>query len=568
MPCPIYILADSPPSYSDQSSLAHLLETAGFSLPYIQALPFNHIMPINALKSAKDKSLWLCHAKNSTLKESVLMFSSWCSPLFAERCQETLRRIALLPEDTILVPLGSTALWLLTGLESISKWRGSRLLTAPDRFKTPFLTIGTHTPREINALLRLRAPVVIDLSRVFKETQRGGKAFTPFKALEKIAPTLEESHAFLNETLCHLALGKVKLSIDIEIKSNTLLCIAFASSAEKAFCLPFWKDIALKELKTLPLLRNHLLEVAVALRENTRISARYFSIEDELALTLKVRQILLHKNALLIGQNLTFEYQFFAHYWYCLPKTFFDTMTAQHVLNPGTPKDLGYLHSLYSEEYLYWKDDGKFWKDDATMNYPELWSYNCKDVLNTYSIYEAQEKLLKIEDLEEQNKEQIKRIDNFALIMYRGVKVDLTLRQAYLTPLFIVIGDLRRSVNRITQRDLNINSPKQLADFFYEELKMPVQKNAITKRPTTDDDALKTLAELDPLLLPLVQRINAVRSYGTAVTAVTSKPNYYTKRFHSAYNPAGPETYRLSSSTNVWDEGMNMQNATSGKRIL
>ena len=87
------------------------------------------------------------------------------------------------------------------------------------------------------------------------------------------------------------------------------------------------------------------------------------------------------------------------------------------------------------------------------------------------------------------------------------------------------------------------------------------------KRPTCNDEALKKIGQKNPWLRPLTDRINMLRSYGTAIDAVGSRTDE-DGRWRTSYNAVGTETFRLSSSKNIFDSGLNLQNLTAGKDIL
>jgi DNA polymerase I-like protein with 3'-5' exonuclease and polymerase domains len=234
---------------------------------------------------------------------------------------------------------------------------------------------------------------------------------------------------------------------------------------------------------------------------------------------------------------------------------------------PGTPKSLDYLHSVYGDEYVYWKDDGKFWKDSVPVNYPQLWEYNCKDCLTTFEIYERQQRSIDMVNMREQFDLQMRKLNHFATVMFRGVRVNESLRQKLFIELVQYMEWLKYEVGYMAGRDLNPSSPKQLIKFFYDDLRQTKIIHPDTKTVTCNDEALKLIGKAEPLLAPITDRLNLVRSYGTSASVCRAKVSRWTLRWHSSYNTGGAGTLRCSSSQNVWDEAMNMQNMTKGKEI-
>ena len=101
-----------------------------------------------------------------------------------------------------------------------------------------------------------------------------------------------------------------------------------------------------------------------------------------------------------LGQNFIYDTQFIQHWWGITPRLHFDTMLAQNVVFPGTPKDLGYLSSLYCQYHWYWKDDVKDWRRLGGIK--QLLEYNCINVLRTWEIAQSQKAYIKSIGQEEQ----------------------------------------------------------------------------------------------------------------------------------------------------------------------
>lgn len=74
----------------------------------------------------------------------------------------------------------------------------------------------------------------------------------------------------------------------------------------------------------------------------------------------------------------------------------FDTYVAAATLTPEFPKGLDFLTSIYTR-FPYYKEERKTWKENQDLN--QLWEYNAKDVIATYTIALEQMKDLK-EDFE------------------------------------------------------------------------------------------------------------------------------------------------------------------------
>ncbi|MEO8200907.1 MAG: DNA polymerase I [Gemmatimonadota bacterium] len=111
--------------------------------------------------------------------------------------------------------------------------------------------------------------------------------------------------------------------------------------------------------------------------------------------------------------------------------------------------------------------------------------------------------------------------------------------------------DLRGLESRIAQAsgsDLNLNSPRQLAQLLFDKLQLPILKKTKTG-PSTDADVLDQLAEMGhevPRLIMEYRELEKLRS--TYVDVLPQRVNVRTGRIHTRYNQTGAATGRLSSS--------------------
>jgi DNA polymerase I-like protein with 3'-5' exonuclease and polymerase domains len=149
-------------------------------------------------------------------------------------------------------------------------------------------------------------------------------------------------------------------------------------------------------------------------------------------------------------------------------------------------------------------------------------------------------------------------------MMLRGVRCDQTRKNELTLELLDAIAERERWLEEVVGRVLNPRSPKQMNEFFYEECGLPVQKVRKTGRPTCNEEALLKLAKKEPLVAPVVQYINEMRSLGVFLSTFVKAPLGEDKRLRSSYNIAGTETYRWSSSKDAFGTGLNLQNIPKG----
>lgn len=108
--------------------------------------------------------------------------------------------------------------------------------------------------------------------------------------------------------------------------------------------------------------------------------------------------------------------------------------------------------------------------------------------------------------------------------------------------------ELEAEAFKIAGSEFNMNSPKQLQEVLFNQLKLPVLQKTPTGQPSTADAVLQELA----LDFELPQRIIEYRSLSKLMTTYTSRLveqiNTKTGRIHTSYNQTGTATGRLSSS--------------------
>lgn len=152
----------------------------------------------------------------------------------------------------------------------------------------------------------------------------------------------------------------------------------------------------------------------------------------------------------------------------------------------------------------------------------------------------------------------------FPVLMYmmtRGVKIDRAALDQTKLDVLAKADEYQEELNAICGRTLNVNSPKDVANYFYGELGIPAYRNA-EGGITTDDLALQklvrgTVARPGLRQAKLVQEIRGLRKlYGTYLNLEFDSDG----RLRGSYNPRGTKFGRLSSSQTIFGTGTNFQN--------
>lgn len=445
---------------------------------------------------------------------------------------------------TLVIAFGNLALWALTGKWGIRKWRGSILQGQINGHL--FKVIPIIHPAAILRDWASRRLVVHDLQRAAVEFSRGPIVTLPNHHFIT-APTFSEACEVLGRIRDRLDKDStpLKLAPDIETRGGHIACLGIAWSKLDAICIPF---------------------VSVRKPEG------FYSLAEEIILLEQLRYILQHPNAYIVGQNWSYDQQYIWRRQFISAGLSRDTMLTQHSMYSVSQKGLDFLASLYCDFYRYWKDDGKKW--DPSIPEDQYWRYNCLDCVYTYEVEEEQ--ALAIEamapswpKLPELEREQTRLQGAVMRMMIRGVATNETARNEARRLLVKRLAELQAEIHEIAGQELNVQSPKQMTDYFYTVLaQTPIHKrlpNGKRGNLSCDSEALHTIASREPILVPLISRIEAIRSGSVFRSTFLDMKRDEDGRMRSSYNVGGTKTYRFSSSENAFDSGGNLQNLSTGE---
>jgi DNA polymerase I-like protein with 3'-5' exonuclease and polymerase domains/uracil-DNA glycosylase len=484
-----------------------------------------------------DISAWISDRKTPPGPEWKHIFGRWCHPNVARGVDSLYAEIEEV-SPKIIIALGNTPLWALSGNVGIMKWRGSRL--SPPGVQCNVLP--TIHPAACLRQRELTPILLMDLKRA-RAIYEGTQTPRVYKFLAP--PSFDDAMGYLENLLRRATDSRdsLVLSGDLETRSGHIACFGIADSASTAICIPFLRDSA--------------------------DSLFYWTEEQETVLIRKIIQLFLSPNITWIGQNYLYDCQYFHRFWGAVPAKIWDTMIGHHSIYSNLRKGLDFLSSMYAQDHVYWKDEIKNW--DPAIGEQQLWAYNCKDCCITYEIWD------KI--IEEQASEGVSEHFYFQQslfmpvlrMMNRGIRLDTDQRTVLRRDLTKLGIDRQEKLDYIAGHPLNPKSPAQLLKFFYEDLKIPGIRNLDTEALTTNAGAMLTIATRHPILKPLCQLILELRSIGVFISTFINADLDVDGRMRCSFAVAGTKTFRFSSSENAFNSGMNLQNVpknTSGRARL
>jgi len=422
----------------------------------------------------------------------------------------------------VIVAIGNVALYALASRRGIMNWRGSIIESTLLPGKKVIPTINPATiiqPKNVYLNKRL---IISDLIKAEKESYTSSINTIPRKI--KIKPLYIEVIEFLNECFIKGIEGKL-INFDIEIYNHELSCLSFAHSPTFSMSIPF-----------------------------IDFFGDYFTIEQEAEVWKLIAKILEDEKITKSNQNIGFDNSMLLSFFGIKTHNVVDTMINQKILYPDYPAGLDFITTMHTD-IPYYKKDGKKWFKIGGAWETE-WHYNGLDSVACLEALPSQERDI----LKQGNKEtvlrQTKIIEPLVYMMNKGIRVDSEGMLKSKTEMESQLVTLQKDLNSMTKMKLNPNSPKQLANYFYNQLghKPYLKKGKIT----TDDTALVRLLRKGVKEAALIKKMRTLRKLASTYTDINKLDS--DGRIRCSWNPVGTKSGRISSSKTIFDKGTNMQN--------
>jgi uracil-DNA glycosylase len=237
-------------------------------------------------------------------------------------------------KPTVIVPLGGTALWALTGHSQISRYRGAVQLAT--RVAPGVKIFPTWHPAFVMRLWKMFPVMVQDFLRAVEQAMLGPKVLHPTRRL-LLEPTLQDLRVYKRRLL-----AAEMLSVDIETGWGQMTCIGFGPTVEDAIVVPF-----------------------VDLR---RPNKSYWRTEEEELEALWIVKEVMESPVKKVGQNFGAydAYWLLTDYGIRTMGLVDDTRLLHHALYAELPKDLEFMGASYTDQgpWKTWGKRGGGKKDD------------------------------------------------------------------------------------------------------------------------------------------------------------------------------------------------------------
>ena len=158
-------------------------------------------------------------------------------------------------------------------------------------------------------------------------------------------------------------------------------------------------------------------------------------------------------------------------------------------------------------------------------------------------------------------------------MMQRGIRIDKDVRNEFHRETHAQWEVFQAQLNSVAGHTLNANSPKQVKEFLYKEIGLPVRRNrgAVTADETAlrslmalCDNKVKTLQQEKAKFrwkrgyvgILLLLKIRGVRKQISSYIDVNIDDDF---RMRTTLTIGGARTFRFSASKTLWDTGCNLQ---------
>lgn len=438
--------------------------------------------------------------------------------------ERTWKAIEAHPRKLIILA-GEMALSLLLGEDSITSWRGSVLHreSLPPRLAAcTAAVIPMLDPTSLLKTYKWKALARHDATRVADFLRDPDSTRDHPRTIHHIA------NSTAAELASHLTALRTAptLAFDIETFAGTITCIGVGTGDREATVIPLTGELPW----------------------------------DTTAMLVGIFAELMDSNIPKIGQNVDYDVQYLWHkLGIGVRNVWMDTMVAHACVMPELPHDLGTLASLYTRK-TYFKDMRD--KSGSPTYDATAWEYNGLDVCVTHEVADRlAEELAAVGSWDYYHNIAMPAQKTLIRMEHRGVRVDENLRASRLKTLSSKAEDLFDDPRLL---GVNPRSPKQIKEKF-TELLPPSLRPA-----STDVHALKSirrrLGTSKPEAAALADAILTARETTKIISTYLKARAHSDSRMRTSYRVSATDTGRISSSKDVFNLGMNLQNVPKSQR--
>lgn len=255
-----------------------------------------------------------------------------------------------------------------------------------------------------------------------------------------------------------------------------------------------------------------------------------------------------------VGHNLKFDLSVLKWHGIAVRGRLFDTMIAHSLIEPEMRHGMDYL----SEVYLGYSpvpitqligDDNEPQLNMSEVSAEKVAEYAAEDADVTWQLRDKLQPLLKERGQERVYYEiEAPLIPVLVDMEYEGIRVDAATLAEFSTQLAKEMNLHEQTVYRLAGREFNLNSPKQLGEVLFDELKIGnAPKKTRTGQYSTNEQTLIDLAPEHEIVRELLEFRTTTKLKSTYADALPTSIWPKSGRVHTTFNQAVTTTGRLNS---------------------
>jgi len=276
--------------------------------------------------------------------------------------------------------------------------------------------------------------------------------------------------------------------------------------------------------------------------------------EEAIAVLDEFKPLFENENIEKVGQNIKYDLNVLSTYGIELKGKLFDTMIAHYLIQP----DMRHNMDLLAEAYLGYKTVsietliGKKGKKQLSMRdvaQEQISDYACEDADITLQLKNEFEPKMNATLKKLMDEIETPLIPVLAKMEQEGIKLDVPALKAFSEELAELTLALEKEIKEMAGVDFNLDSPKQLGDVLFEEMKI-VEKAKKTKtgQYSTSEEVLSKLANKHEIIPKILEYRTLKKLKSTYVDALPEMVDPKTGRIHTSYMQTVAATGRLSSN--------------------
>lgn len=343
------------------------------------------------------------------------------------------------------------------------------------------------------------------------------------------------------QSLCDFLLTKQLVCFDTETTSKSpieadLVGMSFCVEEGKAFFVCLRKEVTSQE----------------SLFETEQTTKYIYSPELMKEAAEVFRPLFESESIAKVGQNIKYDMQILMKLGINVRGTLYDTMIAHYLIQPELRHGMDYMaETILKYNTIHYDEIVPREKTMADISPADICDYACEDADVTLKLWHHLEPRLHEQPGLWQlfTELEMPLVEVLADMELTGVAIDNEAMGEVSRLFNSRMIEHERKIYELAGRQFNINSPRQVGDILFGEMKI-IEKPKKTKtgQYVTSEEVLQQLRGEHEIVAEILDYRGLKKLVGTYVDALPKLVNKKTQRIHTSFNQCVTATGRLSSS--------------------